>query len=821
VTRHPTTLVLAVLWVWLSAAARPAAAQPAVPVGKGSYAASPPPGLVVDKKRNVDLVEETESRKLYLVADDGRPIPSNKWYQNVIFNPYGTGLWAMPHKVDATAEGIEVFYPTAFDAGGTRAVAEFPLVIAGKDFKPVDSRAKQWTDWTVAFRLFESDQRSVDVTLGEGMPYAWCEFKGVPPVIALGGSGGKGSRGKNPAQFFDLAGKPAELPLTADALGITYEGRSYAVFAPDGTRFEQGPAGVSVTFAGTATYLVVAPLPAAADVAAFRKHAFAVPRDTKLSWDYDRAAGTITTTWKVTAEPLKGTSTSVLQGFLPHHWRENTAPLAFTDIAYTTIRGRMKCAAGESFTIRYPFNGILPNLPAPAAGGGFDPGRMKTYLAEPFANPKKDFGGGDTYWGGKSLQQYAQAAFVAAQTNDPAAPAIVGKLRASMENWLTYTPGEKDRFFAYYPRRKGLVGFNVSYGSQHFTDNHFHYGYFAFAAGLLSQLQPGFAEQYGDMAKLVAKTYANYDRADQRFPFFRTFDLWRGHSFADGKGFPDGNNQESTGEAVNSWAGMILLGEALGDPELTAAGIMGYSFETRANLEYWFDPHGDVFPPAYPHDACGIIWCNSIVWGTWFTASPAWIYGIQWVPSGPHGAFYDRDPAFIQKCYAGLRRELDAFEAKEAAKKPGYAKKPTTIKSLGGELGSYHLGFLMHADPGLVVKELDALWAEPGDKVAHDPWMANIYYQAHALRGLGRVDWACHGSSPTSMLYAAGPGADQAGADQAGAAKAGGGGRTLVAWNPSAKAQTVEFFGGGGERIGTLSVPPHAMAKGPAKADRP
>ena len=34
---------------------------------------------------------------------------------------------------------------------------------------------------------------------------------------------------------------------------------------------------------------------------------------------------------------------------------------------------------------------------------------------------------------------------------------------------------------------------------------------------------------------------------------------------ADGNGFPDGNNQESTGEAVNSWAGMILLGEALGE----------------------------------------------------------------------------------------------------------------------------------------------------------------------------------------------------------------------------------------------------------------
>ncbi|HEX8910842.1 MAG TPA: glycosyl hydrolase, partial [Humisphaera sp.] len=587
------------------AGASAAVAQQPVQVGKGSYASTPPAGLVVDKKRNVDLVEETEQRKLYLVTDDGRPIPSNKWYQSLLFNQYGTGLWALPHKVDATAEGIEVFYANRPDGGGSRFVADFPLVVTGKAFKPVDSRVKGWTDWTVAFRMFESADRFMDVTLGEGMPAVWCEFKGVQPLIALGGNNGKGTRGKNAAQFFDLAGKATQLPAAGDALGITYEGKSFAVFAPDGTKFEQTPDGVAVTFAGKSTFLVVCPLPAATDIKAFHEHAFAVPRDTKLSWDYDRAAGTVTTTWKIDAEPLKGTSKQVLQGWLPHHWRENTAPLALGSVSYPTIRGPMRCAAGEQFTLRYPFNGILPNLPAPTAAG-FDVGRLKSALAEA-ADPKKKLGS-DTYWGGKDAERYAQAAFVAAQLKDPAAPAITAKVREAMENWLTYTPGERERFFAYYPRRKGLVGFNVAYGSQHFTDHHFHLGYFVYAAGLLSQLDPEFAAGYGEMARLVAKSYANYDRADGRFPFLRTFDVWRGHSFADGKGFPDGNNQESTGEAVNSWAGMILLGESLGDKDLTAAGVMGYSFETRANVEYWFDPHGDVFPKAYAHRACGMIW---------------------------------------------------------------------------------------------------------------------------------------------------------------------------------------------------------------------
>lgn len=781
-----------------------APAQEAVPVGKGSYASRPPAGLVVDKKRNVDLVEETEKRPLYLVTDDGRPIPSNKWYQNLLFQRYATGLWAMPHKVDATSEGIDIYFPTRFDGGGTRMLTEFPLVVTGKDFKPQDSRARNWTDWTVAFRMFESDGRFVDVTLGEGMPAVWCEFTGVQPLIALGGNNGKGTRSKNPAKVFDLAGRPARLPLTGDALGVVHEGRPFAVFAPDGTTFEPSSAGVAVTFAGKGSFLVVCPLPAEKDIAAFHAHAFAVPRDTHLSWNYDRAAGTITTTWKVTAEPLKGTGRTVLQGFLPHHWRDNAAKLYFTPIAYTTIRGPLKVAAGSEFTLSHAFHGILPNLPAPApapaaeAAGGYEPQRVKTLLADQFATPKRALGA-DTYWGGKDLQRHAQAAFIARQTKDPSYDAIAAKLRQSLENWLTYTPGEKERFFAYYPRRKGLVGFNVAYGSQHFTDHHFHYGYFVYTAGLLSQLQPDFAAGYGQMARLIAKNYANYDRNDARFPFFRTFDLWRGHSFADGNGFPDGNNQESTGEAVNSWAGMILLGQALDDPDLTAAGVLGYSFESRANVEYWFDPHGDVFPPSYPHEACGMIWCGSIVWGTWFTASPAWIYGIQWIPSAPHAAFYDRDRAFIRKAHADAMRELDAFETREAAKKPGARKKPADIKALGGELASYHLGFLMHADAEAVTRQLDALWAEPGDKVAHDPWMANIYYQAHALRTLGRVDWTCHGNSPTSTVYVNET------------TKA----RTLVAWNPTATAQAVQFFEGANP-IGALQVPPHSLASGPA-----
>ena len=756
-------------------------AQEPVPVGKGSYSSKPPERI--DARTKKDTVKETEELPLKLVKDDGSAIPSNKWYEAALLNQYAQGLWPMPHQVNAKKDGLEIFYPNKFRANGAGMDPDSPVFITAKDFKPIDSRVKDWTDWTVCIRPFESDSRYMDVTLAEGQPFVWMEFKGLDPIIAFGsGNVYKSSRVAIPS-LFDIEGKPVSLPITTSALGFTHDNRSYALFAPDGTKFEATDDTINVTFAGKATFLVLAPLPEAKDMTFLQKYAYAIPRDTKLSWNYEPAAGRITTTWKVTAEALQGSNTTVLQGFIPHHYRESRNNLQFTGINYTTARGQMKCAAGNEFILAYPFNGILPNLPAPSSGLDLD--RMKTYFSDTFVNAKGGLGS-DTYWGGKQLERWAQASFIASQIKDPSSKAINDKLRAELVNWYTFTPGEKDHFFAWYPHRKGLVGFNTSYGSEHFTDVHFHYGYFTYATGLFSQMDPAFIKDYGEMARLVAKAYANWDRNDKRFPFFRTFDIWRGHSFAGGNGgAPDGNNQESTSEATNSWVGLILLGQALKDPEMTAAGVMGYTFESRATMEYWFNQYGDNFPKEYQHKFAGMIWCNSIVWGTWFSGDPAWISGIQWIPTGPHLSYFDRDPNFIKKTHTEMWREFEINEVKNktAAEQKGkeYKIRTPELKNLGLDLPTYHLGFLMMADPDYALSEINKMYSDPTDKVAHDAWMANIYYQASALKALGRVDFTCYGDSPTSMVYR----------------NEAGGKRTFVAWNPTSERRNVQFFENG------------------------
>ncbi|MBA4188622.1 MAG: hypothetical protein C0467_11535 [Planctomycetaceae bacterium] len=781
----PTPRAMLVALATLGFLANASLAQEPVPVGKGSYASGIPAGAAGGK------AQEADSRSLFLVKPDNRPVPSNKWYQNLILQKFAVGLWAYPHRVDTSENGLAVYFPTKWKPDGSELFAEYPLLIGGKDFKPADARAKEWSDWLVSFRLAETAEKRFDVTLGEGMPYVWVECAGVKPTLEFGGQNGPG---KGPApkwSAFGKDGKPVTFPATTDVLGLEAGGRHYGIFAPEGTKFEADGNGVAVTFAVRQQYLVVCPLPAAKDLEHFHKYANAVPRNTELTWDYDAVKGTTTTKWNVTTEILSGNEPRIIQGWLPHHWRESKHDLKFDECEFVTGRGKMRCAVGNEFSITYPFQGVVPNLPFMQTGNTLDTKRVSQYLNSHFAKPAF---ARDTYAGGKDMVRVLQAALIAGQVGDPLAPAVRDAAKAELTNWLTYTPGEKDRFFAFYPKRKGLVGFNSSFGSEHFTDHHFHYGYFTMAAGMLAQQDPAFAADYGPMARLVAKEYANWDRADKRFPVLRTFDTWRGHSWADGNGFPNGNNQESTSEAVQSWVGMILLGEALGDKELTATGVMGYAMESRAIMEYWFNAHGDVFPPEWKHPIAGMIWSSSKVWGTWFTASPAWIYGIQWIPSYPGAAYMARDPKFVEKHYQSMIERYEAWEEREAAKKKGTVAKKGVPESFGGELASYILGFRMMAEPRAVTDEIDRLWAAPGDKIAHDPWMLNVYYQAHALRGLGRVDWACRADTPTAMVYINDTTKT----------------RTFVVWNPTDKDRAVTFFEDG-KAIGRAIVPPRGL----------
>ena len=77
------------------AAPEPGASTP-VPVGGGSYAAAPPASLDRPGRDVTGVV----NKKLYIDSSlSGEPVPTNKWWSDLIVSKFSGNLWADPFVV--------------------------------------------------------------------------------------------------------------------------------------------------------------------------------------------------------------------------------------------------------------------------------------------------------------------------------------------------------------------------------------------------------------------------------------------------------------------------------------------------------------------------------------------------------------------------------------------------------------------------------------------------------------------------------------------------------------------------------------------------
>jgi len=300
------------------------------------------------------------------------------------------------------------------------------------------------------------------------------------------------------------------------------------------------------------------------------------------------------------------------------------------------------------------------------------------------------------------MLRYAQHMVFASLMGRPEFPTLENTLRSALTNWYTYTPGGDANFFAYYPAWKALTGFPAGFGSDQFNDHHFHYGYFTHVTALLGMYDQAFLNNYGPMARLVAKEYANWDRSDTNFPFLRTFDIWGGHSEA--SGFSDsvkGNNQESSSEAMQSWGGLFLLGSMLGDNQMRDAGAMGYAMESEGVRQYYFDVPSFYnvsdrnWPSNYTKSVVGILWDSGQEYQTYFGGDPIFIHGIQWLPPSPIMSYQVEDPAFAQQDFNNMLAERGS----------------TSISPMGSQWGNYALSYAAQFNPAYSAAQMDQLWA--------------------------------------------------------------------------------------------------------------
>ncbi|MFN9971236.1 MAG: glycosyl hydrolase, partial [Phycisphaerae bacterium] len=339
-------------------------------------------------------------------------------------------------------------------------------------------------------------------------------------------------------------------------------------------------------------------------------------------------------------------------------------------------------------------------------------------------------------------------------------------------DWIRFDqPGSSgaDRAFAYRANWNTLLGNPGSFGlAGEMNDHHFHYGYFVQAAAIVAKYDPAWAASFAPMIELIIKDFANWDRTDTRFPVLRNFDPYAGHSWAAGHAsFAAGNNQESSSEAMNAASGVALWGAVTGNTALRDLGMYLFAAEEASIQQYWFDADDAVFPAGVTRPVAGIVWSDSMDYATWFTADPAKIHGINFLPITP------------ASLYLGHKRQSMIDNWNLLLSQTG--GNPTSWQSINWSA-------LATADPA---QALTRLTATPNYQVEEGDSRARTYHRIRTLATFGPVNASITADTPHYAVF-----------EQSGM-------RRYVAWNPTGQTLTVHFSDGF-----TLCVPAGDTAVG-------
>jgi len=203
--------------------------------------------------------------------------------------------------------------------------------------------------------------------------------------------------------------------------------------------------------------------------------------------------------------------------------------------------------------------------------------------------------------------------------------------------------------FTYEADSQMLIAKNAEFGNEEGNDHHFHYGYYLRASAVLATLRPGTLSTLESMINELALDIANTDRTSTRYPYVRNFSPYNGHSWADGDAaFADGNNQESTSEALNAWYGVTLWGQVTKNEALQRTGKALFALELASTKAYWFGEN-NPFPAGYNHTMAALVWGGKRDYATWFSGQAMHIHGIEWLPITPASSYLGTLPNFKER----------------------------------------------------------------------------------------------------------------------------------------------------------------------------
>ncbi len=626
---------------------------PAASANPGATSPVPTAAAVVDDAQLASDLAGVTQRKVATVSPTrlaaGLVPPTNRWFSGLVFGAQPQPVFPMPLSAALTDSTISVGLPQVTPSaktimGGNNPQIRMPLGAARMAVTAYDTLTVTATYSSAA------GSRLGSVVLAQGSPF-------VTYTAAV-------------AQTIPV--EPVFKKETATLYTSTVAGHQYGLVIGGGAAVDVAGR-VSLKAGSTLTVFATPDKSTATSLAAA-----AADPVVGGSVTHSTSGGSVRTTLAYRTRTGAATVISPMAGQAV----SGASPMTGS---YQSIYGTMGLYTGNSVTTTVPLatpSGALDLTALSAA----DKATVVAQIRKDAATI--DFSADDTYFGGKYLYRAANLMTLAEQLG---VTDVAKSLRTELSTQLTMWFDPKgcatrsDKCFVYDPAIRSMIGLKASFGSDAMNDHHFHYGYMLYAAAVVSKNDAALATKIAPVVDLLAADIAS-PQATASFPQYRNFDPYSGHSWASGTSpFADGNNQESSSEAVNAWNGLALWEQVRGNRAGYDQARWMMSVEAYGARTYFTNTDLGAFP-AFTAKIVSLNWGGKRDYATWFSPEPSAMLGIQLIPMGPYAQYLGGDSARIK-----------ANLAEGAAS--GY----------GVAFGEYMVQYLALADPAAARAQLGSL----------------------------------------------------------------------------------------------------------------
>ncbi|MBN2842368.1 MAG: hypothetical protein JXM68_04720, partial [Sedimentisphaerales bacterium] len=669
-------------------------------------------------------------------------------------------------------------------------------------------------DWHIKMATMDASGRGFYTTAAAGSAFASMTFVNGQPKINLSSFGAD-------VLFYTKDGTAIMTSTTGSYTGdhiifrvkhpVTQEIHWFGLFSAPGTVWTRTEATkLSITIGGGANYLNAAVLPSQSDASTVYNHAYNVITGTRANYTYTESTADITTTFNFTTTRQRvdsGLSAEALTYLMPHQYKHLAAGYSPMSSSIPTMRGPLKLFSGNTFKTVLKNSGILYTFNEPTGSASYSHANMLQYLRD--EQYVKDYYNVDTYGGGKAMLRIAESIVIADKLGDPtitdydpakpafkAKEAFVTSLYNEFANWFTYSPGAEPTFWAdggahhfmtYFSPAGGyygqLTGWRAGFGAQALNDQHFHYGYWIHAAAILASYHPTFVADYGWAIDEIIRNIGTPDRNDPKYPYLRYFSPYMGRSYASGWYWDDnynGNDQESTSEAMNAWAGIYLWGLVTGDTTYRDAGLYMYWTEKSAIDQYWLDVDNENLSPLYPYSMAVILRDTAYEYNTfWGSQQIEELYGIQMLPISAPMLYLGLNQTYANKYWNEMKTINQGISGTDFDAWDGIMLRYLALINPLDAISKFQFGKVYGPD--------GATWTPIQD---HETWHST-YWFIHNMNQLGAPSTDYYADKPSYGVFKKGSTYN------------------FVAYNPLTTPMTINFKNSSGQTVFTINdVPP-------------